>query len=198
LTSAISTIAKSRKRDAPERALSVIQRVESLGVKPNRFTYNNLINCWSRSRRQGGAEKAEEILIQMTEMDDPNVKPDSVTFSSVINCWAQSGEKGSGQRAEKILDLMEKAGNKYLKPNRFTYGSVLNAWAKSGDENSTQKALDILNRMEKMYLAGNDDARPTEPSYNAGKNYDSNSIFFLGTSQYISILLSNNLRHFIS
>lgn len=180
LGSVISTIAKSGKRDAPERADSILQRMKDLGVKPNRITYNNLINCWSKSGRQDAAAKAEEILIMMTETNDSEVNPDSITFSSVINCWAQSGEKGSGQRAEKILNLMEsnwRSGNRYMKPNRFTYGSVLNAWVKSRDENAVQKTLDVLKRMEHMYKAGNDDARPTEPSYNAGENHNHFNVF---------------------
>ena len=31
------------------------------------------------------------------------------------------------------------------------------------------QTIEILERMEEMYKAGNNDARPTEPSYNAGE-----------------------------
>ena len=170
-SSVISTIASSGINDGPEQAHKIIERMQELKIKPNRITYNSLINCWSKSHRKGAAEKAEEILIKMTETDDPQASPDSVSFSSVINCWAQSGEDGCGERAQAILDMMEsnwKAGNKNMKPNKFTYACVLNAFAKGRDENSLDKALSLLNQMEKSYLEGNDEARPSEPGFNSG------------------------------
>ena len=62
-----------------------------------------------------------------------------------------------------------------LKANQYTYGSVLNAWAQSGDDDAAHRALAILLRMEKAYKAGNNDARPTQPSYNAG-TYTANGV----------------------
>lgn len=40
--------------------------------------------------------------------------------------------------------------------------------AQSGDADAPHRALAILMRMEKAYKAGNHDAKPTQPSYNAG------------------------------
>ena len=168
--SVISTIAKSGKKNGLEHATSTMDKMKQLGVKANRVIYNSLINCWSKSGRPDAAEKAEEILIMMSEADDPEVSPDSVTFSSVINCWAQRGGPGSGERAEKILDMMEhnwKSGNNYMKPNRYTYGSVLNAWVKSQDDSSVERCMGLLDRMKRSHKEGNDDAQPTAPSYNA-------------------------------
>jgi len=134
----------------------------------------------ARSGRQGAAERAEEVLLEMRDLNDPQARPDIYTFASVINCWANSNDEQSAERAERILNLMENRsaeGDERLRPTLFTYGAVLNAWARSRSPEACQKALQILSRIESKHVQGDESMRPNGPIYNSGKRcyslYDS-------------------------
>ena len=131
------------------------------------------INVLARSGRIDAAEKAEEVLMKMSEISKSgqvDAKPDHYTFVSVINCWARSRSKHSAQRAERILHLLENMsahGDEDVRENRFVYGAVMNAWSKSGAKEAPEKALGILKKLEERYEQGNTSFKPNLPIYNS-------------------------------
>jgi len=174
-SSMVSGLARSRdKSNVPFKAEKIIDQMEARGLKPNRYTYNSLINCWAKSGHKDAPYKAEEILLQMVKLGESSkfadVKPDMITFGSVINCWSQSKERNAAEHAQKILDLLEdlnSSGRVSHKTNQYVYSSVLHAWAKVGN---ADKALDLLNLMENKYKSGDRDAKPSIYIYNTVMN----------------------------
>jgi hypothetical protein len=48
-------------------------------LRPNTHVFNTVINCWSKSKDQDAASKAEEIFVAMEKLHDngiPGLKPD--------------------------------------------------------------------------------------------------------------------------
>jgi hypothetical protein len=103
------------------------------GVKPDRYTYNTLINVWAKSNERGSAARAEHVLSVMEKRfrdGDHDFKPNTRTYTSVIDAWAKSGEKAAARRAEQILNNMisryEATGDPDVKPNVHTANAVCN------------------------------------------------------------------------
>ena len=131
--------ARSGDRVAPRRAEQILDHMDELyrsgnkGVKPDRYTYNTLINVWAKCGERGSAARAEHVLSVMEQRfrdGDHDFKPNTRTYTSVIDAWAKSGEKGAARRAEQILNNMitryEAAGDPDVKPNVHTSNAVCN------------------------------------------------------------------------
>ena len=123
-------------------------------VRPNRLSFNTVINSWAKSRKPKSAVHAENLLIRMIKsyQSDPfsTLKPDVITFSSVLNALAKS--KATGFKAEKCLHVLssmitlyEDDGSSDTKPNAICYNTVLNACAFSahGGPGERRRALQI-------------------------------------------------------
>jgi Holliday junction resolvasome RuvABC ATP-dependent DNA helicase subunit len=58
-------------------------------VKPNRVTYNSVINAWAKSTEKGSGRKAEKLLRRLFDFYEveggEELKPDARSFNSVIN-----------------------------------------------------------------------------------------------------------------
>ena len=90
--------ANSRRRDAPARAESLLERMRILsstgrnpGIEPDSISVSTVISCHARSRTRRGAERGERMLddaIDMYSKGNSRVKPDSIMFNCAI-----TGEK---------------------------------------------------------------------------------------------------------
>ena len=151
--------------DAPLKAEGLLRKLETnpqypkqkggmLIVRPNRLSFNTVINSWAKSRKPKSAVYAENLLIRMIKsyQSDPfsTVKPDVITFSSVLNALAKS--KATGFKAEKcksvlnsMITLHEEDGSSDTKPNVIVYNTVLNACAFSahGGPDERRQALSV-------------------------------------------------------
>jgi len=165
----INAWAKSSQNNAPQRAESILKRMDELylsgnaDAKPNRVNFNCVIDAWGKS---GDAKKAEELLQRMElryENGDEDMKPNVRSFNTVMDAWAKSRESDAGKQAERLMKQMEKlylAGNVDVKPDVRSYNAVMNAWAKSGDPNAAQMATNVLERLERKYEEGDKDLEP--------------------------------------
>ena len=72
-----------------------------LVVRPNRLSFNAVMNAWAKSKNPKSAVYAENLLIRMIKayQSDPfsTVKPDVISFSSVLNALAKSKASGKGR-----------------------------------------------------------------------------------------------------
>ena len=69
-------------------------------VRPNRLSYNTVINAWARSQLPESAQRAEALLLRMIRYSKsvPLATPDVVTFSTVLNAIAKSKTVKKRQR----------------------------------------------------------------------------------------------------
>lgn len=133
-----------------------------LTVRPNRLSYNTVINSWAKSQLPESALRSEALLLRMIRnfKAEPfaTATPDVVTFSSVLNALAKS--KTVRLKAEKcsfilkaMIDLHENGGSHDTKPNVICYNTVLNACAFSAQGSEAERrqalavAVEIFNQM---------------------------------------------------
>ena len=111
LVQSVKAWCNSGHADAPLKAEALLRKLETnpqypkqrggmLVVRPNRLSFNAVINAWAKSRHPKAAVYAENLLIRMIKsyQSDPfsTVKPDVITFSSVLNALAKSKAAGKG------------------------------------------------------------------------------------------------------
>jgi len=119
-----------------------------LVVRPNRLSYNSVINAWAKSSMPEAAVRAEDLLLRMIKSFKSEafstITPDAVTFASVLNALAKS--RTTIMKAEKcgailkaMIDLHEDDGSYDSKPNIVCYNTVLNACAFSARGNPEER-----------------------------------------------------------
>jgi len=145
------------KKMAPKRAESILSEMGNLydlgdeKVKPNVFTFNQVIDAYAKSNIPNASGKAVQLLSEMQKKY--MVKPDTVSFSSAIAAYANSGDPKSALEAESLLATMikrYKEGDLNVKPNTFCFNGVTNAYVKSGHKNARIKAESMLHRMQEF------------------------------------------------
>lgn len=171
--SVLHAIAVGNQCDRALRAEDIVQRMKrrheenAEDCKPDVYTYQSLIQAWSRTSLPGAPQKAEQILSFMDEEASSGKKncqrlaPNAYCFTTVIHSWARSSEKNRARHAYQLLNVMTRryhdAKNNYnenktkknkslytlLKPNVKTFTSVLNACARPVNKSEKEDAYAI-------------------------------------------------------
>lgn len=141
-------------------------------VRPIRPVFNALIHAWSRSSKQGAAEKAEKIFQWMESQHnagDHLLRPDAASFCAVLNAWANQADRGGADRALKIWTRIKSfsADDRGFLPTIAMPNIVIKAIARSRDPESVRKAEEILLELEKEYLSGKSNLRPDVTTYSS-------------------------------
>jgi len=114
-----------------EKALSVMQDMETYGVKADAVTFDALINVYVRA---GQWTKARQMLRTMNKLD---IAPNALTFSNVINaCVAR------GQWVRTIIEL-ERTRDSY-RYNFLAYNVLMAAYSNG---NRLHDAIEIYQKM---------------------------------------------------
>lgn len=164
----IHTLAKSGKSEHLQRAeelLEIMERSKDERVSPNSFSYNTIIEGWSKVRDGNGAHKAYTTLQKLlaAEKSGKGIHADSFSFNNVIFALSRSGLKSSALRAEGLLQFMDKehkSGNTRIKPDVFGYSATIHAWASSGDKDAGIRAEALLELMEQKSMSGEYNLKP--------------------------------------
>jgi len=138
-------------------------------LRPNRFSYNSVIDAWSRSRDDVAPSHAFRVL-QLLLQDD-RAEPDAFSFNQVLSAFSRSQLKGAALKAERLLcDWHEAHSNGWIgaaKPQCIAYTSVISAWARSGEPGAAERAQQLLESMERRAAAGDSHLAPNTITYNA-------------------------------
>lgn len=151
-----------RKGYAANRAHSILDSMEQMyqegdtDIKPDCYTYNAVLNAWSKSEEYDASMRAEAILKRMNE--DDSIEPDVFTYTTVIDSL-KNGGRYSAHRALQLLNIMQNSENK-VRPNTYTYTTIINVLGKSGDYDAGTKCLMIIDYMMELYCAGDINSKP--------------------------------------
>jgi hypothetical protein len=172
----IQSIASSKDPDAPQRTEKLITYMDRLyqkgneKAKPTRMSFNQVMAAWSRSKKPGSAQRAEDILNRMTvlskvsEEHNRDLSPSIASYSAVIAAWAKSGDDDCGRKAERILKQAEhrfRAHNDLqLMPDTIMYNLVIDAHAKTSSSKGHLRARSVLDRQISLYKSGNKKCKP--------------------------------------
>jgi len=175
----IDAWSKSKKKNAAEKAETILEQMESLkctldeNMLPKLADYKAVLKAWGKSRKTHAGKRADKIFNRMIDFsrneDNCNLYPDQFTYNLLMKVWAKSREKESSKRAEEILQMMETqflAGDKNSEPDIISYTTVINALARNGGKNAAKRAEDILYRMNSLSEKGQLAAKPDTMAWN--------------------------------
>lgn len=152
-------------------AADVLRKLIKRG-QPDNFSFNQVLNAFSRSSVAGASRMAEELLFYMEAAYKsgmhPNARPDAASYASVICAHSRSGEPEAAERAQALLNVMKKraaAGEHHLKPSRYCYNALIAAWG-TGDKGTlgARKAEALL---QEMLEGGDSSISPNIVTFNS-------------------------------
>lgn len=158
-----------------QRAHDLLMALEKRGdegethLRPNLFSYNLVIDSWSRSDDYNAAWNAVKVLRKLIEKEWP--RPDTFSFNQVLSALARSSRPGAAQLAEKLFQYMVDGYrlklHKNARPDVVGYTSVIVALSRSGEADAVERAEGLLKQMNEAYEAGERYLKPTRIAYNA-------------------------------
>ena len=169
---------QSKKPGFAQKADELLQKMENqyesgaCSFGPNLFSYNLLIEAWSKSPSPDAAMRAAHVLRKLAKVQRPGVEPDTFSFNQVLAALSHSPMKGAAKMAEQLLWYMDKAYKNGIhsnsKPDAISFSSVIQAYARSGEAGAAVKAERLLQHMKERYYGHNEtDAKPNRKVYNS-------------------------------
>jgi hypothetical protein len=141
-----------------------------ISFRPNLFTYNLVIDAWTRSLDYNAAWNAVRVLRQMISSDQ-TPSPDAFSFNQVLSALSRSPKPGAAALAEKLLGYMEDSYRMKIHPNArpdvIGYTSVICTLSRSGEKDAAERAERIFNRMKERFEAGETYIKPNRACFNA-------------------------------
>jgi hypothetical protein len=166
----------SKRPGYAQQAHGLLMSLEKRGaegeahLKPNLFSYNVVIDAWSKSEDYNAAWNAVKILRQLIEKEWP--RPDTFSFNQVLSALSRSSRPGAALLAERLLQYMVDGYRLRLhkndaRPDVVGYTSVIVALSRSGEADAAERAEGLLNQMKEGFAAGERYLKPTRFVYNA-------------------------------
>lgn len=134
---------KANRGHGFKAALSVLERMKTIGLRPDVVTYNTIIDFLSSE--DNGTKIAEELV--RIDMPRNGVRPDLLTFNTIIKGVARNrGNKSdAGTALVSAYRWLRELESRGLKPDEFTYQSMVSACAAAGD---APRALEFFRKVE--------------------------------------------------
>jgi len=136
----ITITSPDEKRETPPdrdqlwyKALRILEMMKADGIKPDAFSYSNVISACGFAGRW---REAMELI--QTQRADPRVRPNIVSYTSAISACARSGRF---VEAEELFSDMKNDG---IEPDRVSYNSLIYAFEVG---NQPEKAVAIWEEM---------------------------------------------------
>ena len=147
----ISGIARSRRKDAGERAERILEQIQEmarsgdLDKPPDVILYNAVLDCWAKSSSK--PETASRAVAFLEKMRDDKIVPDVISYNTIIHCLAQSGR---AHDAELMFDQMKEVG---VYPNSITYNTLLAAYTNRKGKNDRSRGSHSIDTVgaEKLF-----------------------------------------------
>ena len=144
--------------DAPDEAESLLNdmidlysRGELKGNGPDIYSYNGVINCWSKSNQPNSPQRALQILQSMRNNNNSKtvIKPDTITYNSVLDAYARHGDVVG---ANKVWEMMKEDSYTAAKPNVRTYSILIDAWSKSASASASASDVTATNTADRIII----------------------------------------------
>ena len=148
-----------RAKEAEEVLRRMVDRCNLMGdacqCVPDIYSYNILLDAWSKSNLPGRASRAESILDALLLKADNNeiaFQPDSRTYCAVMCAIVRSNEPNSVQRAKHVL---EQAAGRGVELDEYLHTALLDAYASCTEPGSAEEAEKLLHTLEADGVANN-------------------------------------------
>ena len=123
---------------------------------PDSFSFNCVINGFSRARNKDSGQRAESILERFLEFSEefPKVKPDTRSFTHIISHYRNTKKMPDAPyRAEYVLNRlisMFVSGHKDLVPNVFSFTTVMDCYSDYNHPDAGETAERLVRTMRKL------------------------------------------------
>ncbi len=159
-----NTVLRAIARDSPgdsiDNAIAFMDEMRKNGMKPDRVTFNILMDAVIKNNNPGAATYAEQVLEKM-ELDSASggVRPDASSYNTVLNGYAKMGTMDAVQRAEQLLQRMltisQEESRRDSRPDFVSYTCVMDAYARSRAHNAGFQAEVLLDSMDREGIPAN-------------------------------------------
>ena len=173
----LTTWARSGRPDAAERAELILKLMydvslefKSANVRPNEYSYLQLINAWSMSKDVDAPKHAEEVFCEMLDQfnaGDESMAPSVLHYTALISCWARSSQADGAVRAQSLFDAAVEryeSGDRSFQPDTTLYSSLMRAWSMVGDAAKVEAIF--LSMYEEFTLRGQKRLTPNTTMFN--------------------------------
>ena len=158
LTKVFHSWAKTKSKDASDRAIALLDKLEQLHIegilpiKPHAICYSLVLEALSQDRSLSSAMYAEELLEKMKSSPDPAMRPMLTCYNWVIKTWSFAAHPEAVPRTTELLKevIRESRRNEKMRPNEKTFGGVLKAIAVSNLPDKRSRAEAVLALMGKF------------------------------------------------
>ncbi|CAJ1941407.1 unnamed protein product [Cylindrotheca closterium] len=143
-----------RPRDAEQIVQGMIDRSQQLSLGqqcyPDLYSYNMLLNAWSRSSESNRGKRAEDIINYLCDHSECSFSPDKNTYLAAVSALVHSGEKNVIQRVERLVNKAKSTG---IDSDVFLESQLLDAYASCSSPGSASKAEAHLNALQAKGIA---------------------------------------------
>jgi len=106
--------------------------------RPNRFTYNTLLNAFIRWEDMRGATELFEF---METSPNEDLRPDHVTYTTLMKGYAASGDM---EGASRLFQRLRHHPDPDCRPNQVTYNTMLKGFVAEADMESADQLLEQM------------------------------------------------------
>ncbi len=159
----------------------------SLRLRPTVVTIGTVIHALANSRTNASAEKAEEWLRRIPDL---NLRPNTIIYTTAIRAWADVGraDKAEGLLREMCNDYVgseTNRGNPDAKPSLWTFNTVLAAWSRSKNPSSVIQAEGLIRTMKTLSSSRNNEKAKEESENSTEESANHNSALQLDVAPTI-------------
>jgi pentatricopeptide repeat protein len=140
----IKAFTRSNVANTVELAQEIVHNLEkeyqdngNKSLKPNEYTYSQLLVALGNSRRHDAAIQAENAFWKMMNQDGTSVKPTTYHLNCVLRAWLRCLDGGAAERAEALLERAQRTG--HIQPDGISHLHMIQIWIRSGRIASQQK-----------------------------------------------------------
>ena len=129
----------------------MLSRSNDTLVAPDKWTFNMVLNAWSKSGSPDMVERAELVLTMMEDYHNQcgrtmKTTPNANTYNTMLSCYSRcSNLPDKADRAHALLQKMKQlyhsGTNLHAQPDAITYNIVMNLCAKTGRRTSPSKCF---------------------------------------------------------
>ena len=124
ITMAMAAWGRARE---PQRALALLEEMQSRGLEPNVIAFNVAISACEKGKQ---SERALELL---DEMQTRGVQPDVISFSAAMSACVKSGQ------SERALALLEEMKSRGVEPDVIIYSAAISACEACGERETAAR-----------------------------------------------------------
>jgi len=142
------------RRGRAKEAEAILKEMLSNEISPNTYTFNAVMDAWSKSGAEDAPEQCRRILDGLkrtsgsirSQTGERTLEPDAFSYTILMDTYAA---RGQASEAEGLLKEMLAPGSN-APPNEFTYSAVMKAWINSKAKDAPDQCLRLLREMEQL------------------------------------------------